>query len=262
MTSPWAVLSLGILLGVRHAFDPDHLVAVTTIVSEYKNPLRAVWIGVSWGLGHTTTLFVVGLLVLFLGLRIPDNLALSFEFLVGAMLILLGVQTFWAFRLRRVHIHPHHEPEQHQHFHSHETSHDHVHHTRHWNNLGQFLIAGIVPGEHHTESARSAIKPFFRLKSYLVGTVHGMAGSAALMLLVLASLKSLWSGVTYILVFGLGTAVSMGIISIFISLPFSVSGRLPRINRIVQAAAGSFSIIFGLILMYQVGIVEGLLVGR
>ena len=183
MSSLWEVLVLGLVLGVRHAFDADHLVAVTTIVSEYRNPLRAIWIGVSWGLGHTTTLLLAGATLLLLGIRIPENLALVFELLVGIMLILLGVQTFWGFRRRKIHMHPHdHDPgevDAHRHFHSHESSSGHEHHNpQRWENLGKFLVAGIT-GEHVFEGARKAVKPFFRVKSYVVGTVHGLAGSAA-----------------------------------------------------------------------------------
>lgn len=259
MTALWEVLALGLLLGVRHAFDADHLVAVTTIVSEYRNPLRAIWIGVSWGLGHTTTLLLVGLLLLLLRLSIPEGIALFFELLVGVVLILLGVQTFWGLR-RRVHAHPHHEAEPHVHFHSHAKNQEHSQHShRPPGSLGQLLIAGVIPGEHRT-APTSALRPFFRVKSYVVGTVHGLVGSAALMLLVLASLNSTLTGVLYILIFGLGSVVSMGLISIFISLPFSVSSRLPRLNLLVQAAAGTFSIIFGVMLVYQTGIGQGLLV--
>src|SRR3989304_939319 len=95
LTSPLAILLLGLLLGVRHAFDPDHLVAVTTIISTYRNPLRAIWVGVSWGLGHTTTLLLVGILVLFLKVTLPEQIAHLFEFLVGVVLVVLGVQVFW-----------------------------------------------------------------------------------------------------------------------------------------------------------------------
>ncbi len=259
MTAIWEVLALGLLLGVRHAFDPDHLVAVTTIVSEYRNPLRAIWVGVSWGLGHTTTLLLVGTVILLLRLSIPEGLALFFEFLEGAVLIVLGVQTFWGLR-RRVHAHPHHKAEPHVHFHSHTRTREHSHHQpRSRANLGRLLIAGVIPGEHHTTPS-NPLRPFFRVKSYVVGTVHGLAGSAALMLLVLAGLKSTLTGVLYILIFSLGSVASMGLISIFISLPFSVSSRLPRLNLVVQTAAGTFSILFGSMLMYQVVIAEGLLV--
>ncbi|MBI4296807.1 MAG: sulfite exporter TauE/SafE family protein [Chloroflexi bacterium] len=264
MTFEWQILLLGLLLGVRHAFDADHLVAVTTIVSEYRNPLRAIWIGVSWGLGHTSTLLLAGTVLLLLNVHIPERLALFFEFLVGVMLIVLGIQTFRSFRQRKVHIHPHHhdtEPMPREHFHSHDTSDDHTHpHPGRWEKLSKLLIAGVIHGE-HTHGAPGVGRPFFRLKSYLVGTVHGLAGSAALMLLVLATIKSVWHGIAYILIFGLGTVVSMGLISIFISLPFSISGRMPRLHVIIQTVAGIVSILFGLVLMYEVGITEGLLVG-
>ena len=259
MTSLWEALVLGLVLGVRHAFDADHLVAVSTIVSEYRNPLRAIWIGVSWGLGHTTTLLLAGIGVLLLHLRIPENLSLWFEFAVGVMLVLLGIQTFLAFRQRKVHIHSHSHPGDesghHQHFHSHEAGTEHSHHTPgRWENLTKFLVAGITAGEHKPESTGKSMRPFFRLKSYVVGTVHGVAGSAALMLVVLASMKSMWEGVTYILVFGLGSVVSMGIISIFTSLPFTSSSRAPRLNRTLRIVAGTLSIVFGLVLMYQIWI--------
>ncbi|MDO8716944.1 MAG: hypothetical protein Q7J73_09115 [Dehalococcoidales bacterium] len=256
MTSGWEILVLGLLLGVRHAFDADHLVAVTTIVSEYRNPLRAIWVGVSWGLGHTTTLFLAGGILLLLNLQIPERLALFFEFAVGIMLIVLGIQTLLSFRRRKVHIHAHRhsddEPELHQHFHVHEATPDHTHSHSRWENLRKIVIAGIIPGEHGADSNRGALTPFFRLKSYVVGTVHGLAGSAALMLLVLANIRSVGTGFTYLLVFGLGTVVSMGVISIFISLPFSISGRMPRLNRVIQTAAGTLSIVFGMVLMYQI----------
>lgn len=265
MTSEWEILVLGLLLGISHAFDADHLVAVTTIVSQYRNPLRAVWIGVSWGLGHTTTLFLTGGILLLLNVHIPERLALFFEFMVGIMLILLGIQTLLSFRRRKVHIHEHRhsddEPELHQHFHIHEATPDHTHSHSRWVSLRKILMADIIPGEHSAASTRGVLTPFFRLKSYVVGTVHGLAGSAALMLLVLANARSAWAGVSYLLVFGLGTVVSMGLISIFISLPFSISGRMPRLNRVIQTAAGTFSIVFGLGLMYQTGIAGGLLAG-
>ncbi len=265
MISGWEILVLGLLLGIRHAFDADHLVAVTTIVSEYRNPLRAIWIGVSWGLGHTTTLFLAGGILLLLNVHIPERLALFFEFAVGIMLILLGIQTLLSFRRHKVHIHAHchsdDEPELHQHFHIHEETSEHTHYHSRWENMRKIVMADIIPGEHGANSTRGALKPFFRLKSYIVGTVHGLAGSAALMLLVLANIRSAGTGITYMLVFGLGTVVSMGLISIFISLPFSISGRMPRLNRVIQTAAGTFSIVFGMGLMYQIGIVEGLLTG-
>ncbi|MBI2832597.1 MAG: hypothetical protein HYX79_10120 [Chloroflexi bacterium] len=264
MTSAWEVLALALVMGVRHAFDADHLVAVSTIVSEYRNPLKAIWIGASWGLGHTTTLLLAGMAVLLLNLHMPERLAPFFELAVGVMLVFLGVQTFRTFRHRKVHIHVHThpdvQPELHAHFHSHEASPEHVHHEpRRWETLGKLLVAGIIPGEHKLEGAKNGLRPFFRLKSYAVGTVHGLAGSAALMLLVLTGLRSTWDGLMYILIFGLGSVASMAVISIFISLPFSMSVHVPRLNRMVQIATGVFSIAFGLFLMYETGIAEMLM---
>ncbi|MDO8578233.1 MAG: hypothetical protein Q7R50_03535 [Dehalococcoidales bacterium] len=255
MTSELEILLLGLLLGVRHAFDADHLVAVTTIVSDYKNPLRAVWVGISWGLGHTLTLFLAGILLLMLHIQMPPKMALGFEFLVGIMLLLLGTQTLLSFRRHKVHVHAHRHDggSEHKHFHLHEATPDHAHaHLAQKENLGKVLAADILPGEHHAGEVKGKPAPLFRIKSFLVGTVHGLAGSAALMLLVLADIRSTAAGVSYILLFGLGTAVSMGLISIFISLPFSVSKGIPSLNRAVQATAGLFSIIFGLFLMYKI----------
>ncbi|MBI4301106.1 MAG: urease accessory protein UreH [Chloroflexi bacterium] len=250
-----AALLLGLLLGVRHAFDADHLVAVSTIVSEYRSPFRAIWVGVSWGLGHTTTLLLAGIAILVVRISMPERLSLLFEFFVGVMLIVLGLQIFWNLR-RQLHLHPHeHYGGSHHHFHSHGEIEEHTHHSRlTTGNFAYFLMAGIAPGEHTAIELLNPGKPFFRLKSYIVGTIHGLAGSAALMLVVLTGLKSAWVGLTYILLFGLGSVASMGIITIFISLPFTVSARLPKINNVVQMAAGISSIGFGLLLMYETGI--------
>jgi len=233
-----AALILGLLLGARHSLDPDHVVAVSTMVSEHRNPIKAIWIGISWGLGHTTTLLIVGLIVIGLHVTIPENIALFLELIVGVMLIILGIQVLWAFRKKKVHLHPHdHDSGQHYHFHSHAEVSDHA--------------------AHHKLSFLG--KPSFRLKSYLVGTVHGVAGSAALMLIALTAIDSTWAGILYIVLFGIGSIVSMGIMTIFLAVPFSTSARFPTFNRLLQLAAGTFSIIFGVFLIYEIGIGEGLL---
>ena len=234
-----AALVLGILLGSKHSLDPDHVVAVSTIVSEYKNPLRSFWVGISWGLGHTTTLLIIGIVIIALRLTIPERMALLFEFTVGVMLVGLGIQVIYSFRKKKVHQHAHgHEEEAHHHFHSHSKSPEHV------------------PEHHNTHGIG---KPFLRRKSYVIGLVHGLAGSAALMLLVLASIESPIAGLAYILLFGLGSVLSMGIMTVIIGLPFVMSaGRLPNFNRTIQFAVGSLSILFGGFLMYQIGFVDGL----
>lgn len=249
MPSQIEIIFLGLLLGVRHAFDADHLVAVTTIVSSYKNPLKAAWIGISWGLGHTLTLFLAGVLLLLLNIRITGNAAQFFEFIVGAMLVVLGIQTLWSFRRRKVHVHVHtHESTEHKHFHVHEETPGHAHaHLNKQEQISRKIAEDIIPGEHRDVSGQ---RPF-RVKSFLVGIVHGLAGSAALMLLVLAEVSSKWVGISYILLFGFGTAASMAIISILISLPFSISAKIPALNKIIQTGAGALSIVFGLVWMFQ-----------
>jgi len=234
-----AALVLGILLGSKHSLDPDHVVAVSTIVSEYKNPLRSFWVGISWGLGHTTTLLIIGIVIIALRLTIPERMALLFEFAVGVMLVGLGIQVIYSFRKKKVHQHAHgHEEEAHHHFHSHSKSPEHV------------------PEHHNTHGIG---KPFLRRKSYVIGLVHGMAGSAALALLVLASIESPIAGLVYIMLFGLGSVLSMGIMTVIIGLPFVIStDRLPNLNRTIQFAVGSLSILFGGFLMYQIGFVDGL----
>ena len=235
----FAALALGVILGMRHALDPDHVVAVSTIVGEYRNPLRSFWVGVSWGLGHTTTLLVIGLIIIVLQLTIPDRLALFLEFAVGIMLVALGMQVIYSFRKKKVHQHAHgHAEDAHQHFHSHAESPDHS-------------------PQHH--EIKGVGRPFLRKKSYFVGIVHGVAGSAALTLLILASIESPLAGLGYILLFGLGSVLSMGIMTIFISFPFVFSAnRLPGLNRVIQFSVGTLSILFGFFLMYQIGFVEGL----
>ena len=236
----FAALALGIVLGLRHALDPDHVVAVSTIVSEYRNPLRSFWVGISWGLGHTTTLFVVGIVIIALRLTIPERLALFLEFAVGIMLVGLGAQVIYNYWKKKIHQHAHgHEEDAHSHFHSHAEN-------------------PVHSPAHH--GVRGVGKPFFRKKSYFIGTIQGLAGSAALTLLVLASIDSPLAGVGYILLFGLGSVLSMGVMTIFISLPFVFSAnRLPNLNSFIQPGVGVLSILFGLFLMYNIGFTQGLL---
>ncbi len=235
----FAALALGIVLGLRHALDPDHVVAVSTIVSEYRNPLRSFWVGISWGLGHTTTLLLAGIVIIALRLTIPDRLALFLEFGVGIMLVGLGVQVIYSFQRKKVHQHAHgHDEDGHTHFHSHAENPAHS-------------------PEHH--GVKGIGKPFFRKKSYFIGTIQGLAGSAALTLLVLASIDSPLAGMGYILLFGLGSVLSMGVMTILISMPIVFSAnRLPNLNRFIQPGVGVLSILFGVFLMYKIGFTEGL----
>lgn len=153
-------LLFGFLLGMEHALEADHVVAVSTMVSQTQSLFRASLTGISWGIGHTLTLLVAGLVVLFFKVNIPEGVALSLEFVVGVVLVSLGGEILWGYRRKKVHAHPHrHGGRVHDHFHSYARSDDHGH-------------------DHHPPSFG---------KACLVGMIHGLAGSAALMLLVLTT---------------------------------------------------------------------------
>jgi ABC-type nickel/cobalt efflux system permease component RcnA len=230
-----AAFGLGLLLGIQHALDPDHLIAVSTIVSEHKSFKWASLIGVFWGLGHTTTLFIVGLVVIGLRVTIPPRLAGSLELLVAAMLIILGVNVLRkAFGTERVHLHTHsHNPETHTHVHAHENpKQDHA----------------------HTHAFKAMRRPF------IVGMVHGLAGSAALMLLVLSTIESPLGALVYIVIFGLGSVGGMLLLSGIISLPFVLTAqRFAAMNKSIRVVAGMASVIFGIVLGWEISLALGLI---
>lgn len=230
--SPLTILAFGFLLGMEHALDADHVVAVSTMVSQHRSLRRASLVGIFWGLGHTATLFLVGLAVILFKARIPERLALSMEFAVGVVLVTLGASVVKGYLAGRVHAHAHeHGGEIHLHFHAHAASegHDHQHPL-----------------------------PDYR-RSLLVGMVHGLAGSAALMLLVLATIRSPAVGLLYILVFGGGSILGMLGISSLLGLPFILTAeRFARLHQKIRIATGVVSIAYGAWIMAQVGMGEGL----
>ena len=229
------LLGLGLILGLRHALDPDHIAAVSTIVSESHSVRRSSLIGTFWGLGHTMSLLAAGVLVIALKVQISDRVASWMEFAVALMLIFLGAKALvkplrgWKF-----HRHRHtHNGSTHTHLHLHHDGYEHVHRHRH-------LL-------------RSGARPF------LVGMVHGMAGSAALMILVLATIPSALTGLIYIAVFGIGSVGGMLIMSSLISLPFILTRqRFNVLSQGLQVAVGLFSLGFGLFLTWQYGFHEHL----
>lgn len=227
-----SIIVLGFLLGIKHATDADHVVAVSTIVSEYKNLLRASWVGISWGIGHATTLFGVGIAVILLRLTIPDNLAALAEFAVGVVLVLLGVLTVRDLVLQRLHLHFHRHDRQVAHLHRHQAEDGHLH--------GHVLL--------------------LRPRSLVTGMIHGLAGSAALMLLVLSTIHSVWLGLLYIVIFDVGAILGMLLLSSVISLPFIfTAARFSRLNDAVRGLAGAISILLGLSIMVEIGLGGGLI---
>ncbi|MBC7933268.1 MAG: urease accessory protein UreH, partial [Rubrivivax sp.] len=235
-------LGLGLVFGLKHATEVDHVVAVSTIVSEHRNLWRAAVVGGLWGAGHTASLVVVGIFVLTLRVAIPETVAGWLEFAVALMIIALGVNAFArALRGRanaHVHRHEHDGVEHaHVHFHEHEAAHE----------------AAKATGHTHAVT-RIGLKPV------LVGAMHGLAGSAALTLLVLAQIDSVVLGLLYLGVFGVGSIIGMMLMSGLVGLPFALGARRAGgLSYGLQLIVGALSIAFGLWYAYSTGIANGLI---
>lgn len=238
--SALGVLSLGLVYGLKHATEVDHIVAISTIVSEHRKLARAAIVGGLWGVGHTASLIIVGVIVLALRIAIPELVASWLEFGVALMIIGLGVVAFRrAFRSRSdIHIHKHdHGDQRHAHIHFHEAA------------------RSADTTQPHTHSvARIGLKPT------LVGAMHGLAGSGPLSVLVLTQIQSSALGLLYLGVFGAGSIVGMLLMSGLVGLPFVLSSReLSGIHYRVQMIAGALSIAFGIWYAYETGITSGLM---
>jgi ABC-type nickel/cobalt efflux system permease component RcnA len=257
-----SIIALGFFLGMRHATDADHVIAVTTIVSRERTIKLAAWIGVLWGFGHTVTIFLVGAAIILFRWVIPARVGLTMEFSVGLMLILLGLLTLKDI-MRRIsesagttgppetfHSHPHrHGDYVHSHPHSHAPE---VHqHPPLDTPLGKLdKVFGRL-------GAYQIVRPF------VVGVVHGLAGSAAIALLVLTTIRDPRWAIAYLLVFGLGTIAGMMLITAAVALPFAyTTRRFAQFNRALRLASGLLSLAFGIFLAYQVGFVNGLFTGH
>src|SRR5271156_1451857 len=223
----WAVLAFGLILGFKHATEADHVIAVSSIVSEHRKILKVALIGGLWGLGHTLTLVAVGMVVLLLGVAIPERISQYLEFGVGLMIIGLSGTA-----LRRILRRP---TDLHVHAHTHGTNrHSHVHF-----------------GHNHTEHDELSDNHSHRvnqigLKPLLVGAMHGLAGSAALTLLVLTQVKSQVLGISYLLIFGFGSVLGMMVVSTLIGVPFALSSRrLTKVTFGLQTVAGFAGLCFG-----------------
>ncbi|MGB8511124.1 MAG: hypothetical protein WCD76_22325, partial [Pyrinomonadaceae bacterium] len=232
----FAVLGLGLVFGLKHATEVDHVVAVSTIVSEHRSLWRAAIVGGLWGAGHTASLVVVGIFVLTLRVAISERVAGWLEFGVALMIIALGVNAFArALRGRsEAHVHRHrHDGAEHAHVHFHEG----------------VAVHTEADGGHTHAVTRIGLKPV------LVGAMHGLAGSAALTLLVLAQLDSVVLGLLYLAVFGFGSILGMMLMSGLVGLPFALGARrLGGVNYGLQIAVGALSIAFGLWYAYRTGI--------
>ena len=222
--STFSVLLIGFVLGLQHAIEADHLAAVSTIVSEKKNLWTASLVGGMWGIGHTISLFVVGALVILLKLQISDSVEAKLEAIVGAMLVLLGLNALRKlFSRDKIHVHTHeHGAREHIHIHSHSPS--------------------TATDSHHRFSPRSII----------IGMVHGLAGSAALMLLIVPTIASPVVALTYILIFGIGSIGGMMAMSFLMGLPIHfTANKFDFLDKSIRLCAGLFSLGLGVIIVYE-----------
>ncbi len=220
MTHLFAVAALGFFLGMRHATDPDHIVAVTAIVARQRGIRSAALTGGVWAIGHTITILVVGGAIILFGWVIPPRVGLSLELSVGLMLIVLGVMNLTG--------------------------------------VAQSIRATVTPGA--DSAGRLASLGGRQLgRPLIVGVVHGLAGSAAVALLVLTVIgDSTWS-LLYLLIFGAGTIVGMMLVTAAVGIPFAASGsRFAQLLRTLRIASGAISVVFGLVIAYKIGVIDGL----
>lgn len=254
-----SILAVGFFLGMRHATDPDHVIAVTTIVSNQQNKARAALIGAFWGVGHTVTIFVVGAGIILFNLVIPVRVGLSMELSVAVMLIILGLMNIAAF-LRSMPARPSQTTDEEIFVHSHPHSHgDYVHSHPH---VHQFH--GHSSSPQHAPLNRmdrwfGTISLYQYLRPFVVGVVHGLAGSAAVALLVLATIRNYHWAIAYLLLFGVGTIAGMMLITMSLAYAFTRVGRGRRkFSHQLAFASGLLSLGFGLFVAYQICIVNGL----
>ena len=224
-----SILVVGFILGIKHAMEPDHVIAVSTMVSKTKKLLSSSIIGIFWGVGHTITLFIVGMVFIFMKKEIPIEVALFLEFAVGVMLVYLGIKSYVSAEKNHIHSHKHtHNDILHDHFHEKNVNHEHAN-----NKL-----------------------PYF--KSTFIGLVHGLSGSAAMILLTMTSVKDPWQAGMYITLFGLGTVMGMLICTVLIGIPFTLSNDNKKMSITLSRFAGIISSIYGVYYMYDLGINQGL----
>jgi hypothetical protein len=228
-----SMLAFGFVLGLKHAIEADHIAAVSTIASEHASIIRSTFVGAFWGLGHTISLLVAGAAIVFLHVEISSGLSLALEFVVGIMLILLGANALRKIlQGGRLHMHVHrHGGRLH--------AHPHVHESRQQDKTSN----------HH------GLK--FHRRPFIVGMIHGLAGSGALMLLVLSTIRRPLLALGYVVVFGLGSTGGMMLMSALVGLPAILTAqRFARANTMLRVAAASFSIVLGFAITYQLGFAD------
>ncbi|HEY4088523.1 MAG TPA: hypothetical protein VGM43_21475 [Bryobacteraceae bacterium] len=241
MVSFIGILILGFILGMRHATDADHVVAVMTIVTRQKGVAKAGVIGALWGVGHTFTIFVVGTAIILFKVVIPPRLGLSMEFAVGLMLILLGVLNLTG-ALRWLHArftpaalrHHHDEPV-------------------------LLETPRAATGGNWLDRHLRELGFYNAMRPFVVGTVHGLAGSAAVAILVMTTISDPWWAIAYLLLFGLGTVAGMAVMTTAMAFPIVYTGAaMSRWNQAFSVGSGILSVAFGMFISIQIGVGGGL----
>ncbi|MGO9124065.1 MAG: high-affinity nickel-transport family protein [Terriglobales bacterium] len=250
MISFLSILAVGFFLGMRHATDPDHVIAVTTIVSNQRNRMRAALIGAFWGVGHTLTIFVVGAGIILFDLVIPVRVGLSMELSVAVMLIILGLMNVTGF-VRSMPAGSAHVHEDDKAIHSTPHNHgDYVHSHPHSTEQTPLVWLDRVFGR---------IGLYQYLRPFVVGVVHGLAGSAAVALLVLTTIRNVHWAIAYLLLFGVGTIAGMMLITMSLASAFKLVERGgQKFSHRLALASGLLSLSFGLLVAYQICFVNGL----
>jgi high-affinity nickel-transport protein len=259
MVSFLSIIAVGFFLGMRHATDPDHVIAVTTIVTRQRQLARAALTGAFWGIGHTLTILVVGAVIILFNVVIPTRIGLSMEFSVALMLIVLGAMNVAAF-LRATPFIAASTDTGAEVLHSHAHTHgDYIHSHTH----------GHSPEAHPHRPDRTPLALLDRLfgklalyrpvRPFIIGVVHGLAGSAAVALLVLTTIPNPRWAVAYLLVFGLGTVGGMMLITMSIASAFTFVGKgRQSFSQRLALVSGLLSLAFGMLLVYQIGFAGGL----
>jgi len=229
------LMLVGLLLGMRHALEADHVAAVATLATRSTSIRDTVRQGVVWGIGHTLTLLAFGGAVLVMDANIPQGTANALEFAVGVMLVLLGLDVLRRAYRQKTHFHVHRHTDGVVHFHAHSHAHD--------------------PAPHDTESHRHVHAKAFPLRALAVGMMHGMAGSAALLLLTARAAESVPLGLLQIAVFGVGSMLGMGVLSAVIALPLQGSVRWTAgAHLALQWVVGVFTAGLGAVVMVQTAV--------
>ncbi len=238
----FSILVLGFLIGVRHTLEADHVCAVATLTARAGSVSRAVPLGLLWGVGHTLALGAFGMAALMMETVVSQNLADFLELAVGIMLMALGAEVLYRLHPERIHFHVHRHNSGVVHFHAHSHAQESASEAKH---TGRRL--GHTAPTHNHGHPRG-----LKARAFVVDIMHGMAGSAVLIVLTMQSLPSLAAGATYILVFGAGSMLGMTVLSAAIAWPLRHWGQtLTWLNNSARTSVGVLTIGLGAFIVFE-----------